>query len=54
MGSVVDRLAELFRQARMAGWDDEAVARQVLDALWLNDSGYPVQPPDEVVGDMNE
>lgn len=45
--TAVERVTALLERARIdGGWDDEAVARRVLEALGLDDDGKPCQAAD--------
>jgi hypothetical protein len=41
--NALERIAELFRTARMAGWTDEGVAALVLAELGLDENGSPIE-----------
>jgi hypothetical protein len=42
--NALDRLAELFRTARLVGgWTDEGLAALVLTELGLDDDGSPIE-----------
>lgn len=46
--TVLERITAILQQARIAGgWDDEDVAKAVLDALGLDEEGEPVDPSDK-------
>jgi hypothetical protein len=41
--TTLERITAILERARVAGgWDDEAVAKAVLDALGLDDDGNPI------------